>query len=91
MEKDLESHVDDVMSEHGVVGVMCTDDQGLSLIAKGTANPATAGFVQNLAESARKLYPDSEQQPVICLESDACNLLIKSQNKVTIAVHKVPS
>lgn len=91
MEKSLDSHLDDLMSEHGVIGVMCCDKQGLALEAKGTANPMYSGHVHSLVESAKKLYPSKEPHPVICLESDACNLLIKSEGNVTVAVHKVPS
>ncbi|KXJ20085.1 ragulator complex protein LAMTOR5 homolog [Exaiptasia diaphana] len=91
MEKAIESHVDDLMTEHGVIGVLCVDNQGLALTAKGTANPIHSGPVLNLAECAKKLYPEIEPQPVICLESDACNLLIRTQDKVTVAIHKVPS
>ncbi|XP_031552078.1 ragulator complex protein LAMTOR5 homolog [Actinia tenebrosa] len=91
MEKSLETHVEELMLEHGVIGVLCVDEQGLALTAKGTANPVNAGPISSLTESAKKLYPEIEPQPVICLESDACNLLIKSQDKVTTAIHKVPS
>jgi len=34
MEKSLDSHLDDLMSEHGVIGVMCCDKQGLALEGK---------------------------------------------------------
>ncbi|KAL9959442.1 hypothetical protein ACROYT_G032767 [Oculina patagonica] len=91
MEKSLDSHLDDIMSEHGVIGVLCSDQQGLALSAKGTANPMYAGLICSLVENAKKLYPDSEPQPVICLESDACNLLVRSEGNVTVAIHKVPS
>ncbi|KAK2571491.1 Ragulator complex protein LAMTOR5-like protein [Acropora cervicornis] len=37
MEKSLDSHLDDLMSEHGVIGVMCCDKQGLAL--EGTGRP----------------------------------------------------
>ncbi|CAH3180756.1 unnamed protein product [Porites lobata] len=71
MEKSLDSHLEDIMSEHGVIGVLCSDQQGLALSAKGTANPMYSGHVSSLVENARKLYPNKEPQPVICLESDA--------------------
>ncbi|CAH3112757.1 ragulator complex protein LAMTOR5 homolog [Pocillopora verrucosa] len=89
MEKSLDSHLDDIMSEHGVIGVLCSDQQGLALSAKGTANPIHAGLISSLAEDAKKLDPNTT--PVICLESDACNLLVRSEGDVTVAIHKVPS
>ncbi|CAH3112674.1 unnamed protein product [Pocillopora meandrina] len=89
MEKSLDSHLDDIMSEHGVIGVLCSDQQGLALSAKGTANPMYAGLISSLAENAKQIYPD--RVPVICLESDACNLLVRSEGNVTVAIHKVPS
>ncbi|XP_068713711.1 ragulator complex protein LAMTOR5 homolog isoform X2 [Montipora foliosa] len=79
------------MSEHGVIGVLCCDHQGLALAAKGTANPIYSGLVCSMVENAKKLYPNKESHPVICLESDACNLLVKSEGNVTVAIHKVPS
>ena len=42
-----------------------------SCTAKGTANAMYSGYVSSLVENARKLYPNKEPQPVICLESDA--------------------
>lgn len=91
MEKTLDSHLDEIMAEHGVIGVLCADQQGLALAAKGTASPVNAGLVCSLVQDARKLFPGTESQPVVCLESDACNLMIKSEDNVTVAIHKVPS
>ncbi|RMX60604.1 hypothetical protein pdam_00001365, partial [Pocillopora damicornis] len=45
-----------------------------------------AGLISSLAENAKQIYPD--RVPVICLESDACNLLVRSEGNVTVAIHK---
>ena len=37
-----------------------------------------AGLVSCLVESAKKLYPDIEPRPVICLESDAWYVFLEN-------------
>ncbi|XP_077982175.1 ragulator complex protein LAMTOR5 homolog [Glandiceps talaboti] len=90
MENSLEKHLDDTMNVHGVVGVLAADQQGLCLGAKGNAQVSAAGLISGLAEAAKGLSPDG-LSPVVCLESDTCNILVKSHDAVTMAVYKVAS
>ncbi|XP_028398207.1 ragulator complex protein LAMTOR5 homolog [Dendronephthya gigantea] len=91
MESDLESAVEELMQERGVVGVICTNEEGLALAVDGSALEVHAGIVSGLAQEARKIYPEIDSSPVVVLESDTCNLLIRSHEGTTTGVLKVPS
>ena len=41
------------------------------LSAKGTLSEGHAGSISVLTSEAKKLFPDVDAEPVICLESDA--------------------
>ena len=90
MESDLENAVCELMQERGVVGVICTNKEGLALAVDG-ASEVHAGVVSKLAQEAAKLYPEIDQSPIVVLESDTCNLLIRSCEGTTTGIFKVPS
>ncbi|XP_071817807.1 ragulator complex protein LAMTOR5-like [Apostichopus japonicus] len=90
METGLNNEIEETMNQQGVVGVICTDSQGLCLGAEGTASPHSAGVIAALALQAMQLSPEQSSAPVVCLESDKGNVLIKSHNDITVAVHKMP-
>ncbi|XP_070558529.1 ragulator complex protein LAMTOR5 homolog [Ptychodera flava] len=91
MESSLEKHLDDTMNVHGVVGVLAADQQGLCLGAKGNAQVKSAGAISGLSEAAKQISTDGQTSPVVCIESDTCNVLIKSHDTVTMAIYKVAS
>ncbi|XP_072027039.1 ragulator complex protein LAMTOR5-like [Amphiura filiformis] len=91
MEDPLESHLEETLNNPGVVGVLCTDKQGLCLTAKGTASPDSAGLVSAIAQQASQLLPDNNSAPVICIESDKGNVMIKTHEDITMAIHKMPT
>jgi hepatitis B virus X-interacting protein len=89
MENALERQLDETMNQSGVVGVVCADAKGLCLGARGNGSAQAAGHITTLADKARELAPYGSD-PVIVLESPGCNVLIKQQDGVTLAVNKVP-
>ncbi|XP_002732159.1 ragulator complex protein LAMTOR5 homolog [Saccoglossus kowalevskii] len=91
MEESLDKQLDDTMNVHGVVGVLAADHQGLCLASKGNAQVSGAGLMSSLAEAGKQLSSDEQKCPVVCLESDTCNILIKSHDNVTMAIYKVAS
>ncbi|CAB4006823.1 ragulator complex LAMTOR5 [Paramuricea clavata] len=70
MESDLESAVEELMQERGVVGVICTNQEGLALTVDGSASEVHAGLVSGIAQEARKLFPEIDLSPIVVLESD---------------------
>ncbi|XP_013395099.1 ragulator complex protein LAMTOR5 homolog [Lingula anatina] len=88
MEKALERQLDETMNNPGVVGVLCADKQGLCLGARGTGERQTCGLITSLAETAQKLHPDESSSPVISIETDNMQILIKSKEGITTAVYK---
>lgn len=91
MEGTLEQHLEDTMKSPAVVGVLCTDSQGLNLGCRGTLSDEHAGVISVLAQQAAKLTSDPTDTPVVCLESDSGNIMIQKHDSITVAVHKLAS
>ncbi|KAK1152267.1 ragulator complex protein LAMTOR5 [Huso huso] len=91
MESTLEQHLDDTMKNPAVVGVLCTDAQGHNLGCRGSLSDEHGGVVSVLAKQAAKLTRDPTDCPTVCLESDAGNILIRTHDSITVAVHKMSS
>ncbi|XP_071960928.1 ragulator complex protein LAMTOR5-like [Antedon mediterranea] len=88
MENELDTQLEKTMAAPGVSGVICTDQQGLCLGVKGEALLESAGLVTALAQQATLLSTDGSKVPVVCLEYDKGNILIKSEKGVSMAVRK---
>ena len=88
MEKVLEKHLDETFRLPGVAGVLCADENGLCLAAKGIAEKSAAGNIASIAKQAAQLHPNSSSHPVICIESETGSVLIKSQDDITMAIYK---
>ncbi|KAG6935369.1 late endosomal/lysosomal adaptor, MAPK and MTOR activator 5, partial [Chelydra serpentina] len=91
MEGTLEQHLEDTMKNPSIVGVLCTDSQGLNLGCRGTLSDEHAGVISVLAQQAAKLTSDPTDVPVVCLESDNGNIMIQKHDSITVAVHKMAS
>lgn len=89
MESDLELVLDETMRQPGVSGVVCIDNQGLPLAAKGMASTNSAGLISGLVKEVSMLFPDLDETPIVTLEGETNNLLIKSEDKITLGIHKV--
>eukprot|EP00795_Rhopilema_esculentum_P002342 gene2342-17979_t len=79
------------MEEPGVTGVLCIDNQGLPIAVKGNANKNSSGPIASLIQEASAIYPDDDPNPIVTLEGETGNLLIKKQEKISMAIHKVKS
>ncbi|XP_046327255.1 ragulator complex protein LAMTOR5-like [Haliotis rufescens] len=88
MEKGLEKHMDETFKLPGVAAVLCTDGHGLCLGAKGSAPKHSSGPIATLAAMAGDLGPSGAASPVVCIESEAGSVLIKSCDNLTVAVFK---
>ena len=76
---------------NSIVGVLCTDSQGLNLGCRGTLSDEHAGVICVLAQQAAKLTSDPTDIPVVCLESDNENIMIQKHDGITVTVHKMAS
>ncbi|WAR25722.1 LTOR5-like protein [Mya arenaria] len=74
----------------GIAGVICTDEHGLCLGAKGVATRETSGHIANIAESAARLNPNLPP-PVIAIESEGGSILIKKEGTITMGIYKSPN
>ncbi|NXW49568.1 LTOR5 protein, partial [Nyctiprogne leucopyga] len=93
MEGTLEQHLEDTMKSPAVVGVLCTDSQGLNL----GCNAELGGLLQplnhtpihlptHISSSSAQLAP---QLPQHC--SHSRNIMIQKHDSITVAVHKLAS
>ncbi|XP_054291561.1 ragulator complex protein LAMTOR5-like [Pongo pygmaeus] len=90
MEATLEQHLEDTMKNPSIVGVLCTDSQGLNLGWRGTLSDEHAGVISVPPQQAAKLISDPTDIPVVCLESDNGNIMIQKHDGI-VAVHKMAS
>jgi len=88
MEKPLDRQLEEIINSAGVQGVMCADMQGFCVANKGVISKQTAGVVTSLAQQASALHPEEKIAPVIVIESDAGNLIIKQNNDISMAILK---
>ncbi|XP_077323484.1 ragulator complex protein LAMTOR5 isoform X2 [Lithobates pipiens] len=91
MEAALEQHLEDTMKNPSIVGVICTDSQGLNLGCCGSLSDGHAGIISILPQLAAKLTADHTDVPVVCLESDSGTIMIQKHDQLTVAVHKMSS
>ncbi|KAM4701090.1 ragulator complex protein LAMTOR5 [Discoglossus pictus] len=91
MEAALEQHLEDTMKNPSIVGVLCTDSQGLNLGCCGSLSDEHAGAISILPQQAAKLTLDPTDIPVVCLESDNGSIMIQKHDHLTVAVHKMSS
>ncbi|XP_032898152.1 ragulator complex protein LAMTOR5 [Amblyraja radiata] len=89
MEAVLEQQLQETMKNPAIIGVLCADEQGLNLGCRGSLVDEHAGVVSVLAQQAAKLTADPTDVPVICLESDNGNIMIRKHGSITIAVQKM--
>ncbi|XP_072886618.1 ragulator complex protein LAMTOR5 isoform X1 [Hemitrygon akajei] len=89
MEAVLEQQLRETMKNPAIIGVLCADVQGLNLGCRGSLIDEHAGVVSVLAQQAAKLTTDPTDVPVICLESDNGNIMIRKHGSITVAVHKM--
>ncbi|KAM8895949.1 ragulator complex protein LAMTOR5-like [Lycaon pictus] len=91
IEATLQQHLKDTMKNPPIVGVLCTDSQGLNMSCYGILSDEHAGVISVLAQQAAKLTPDPTDIPVVCLESDNGNIMIQKHDSITVAMHKMAS
>ncbi|XP_018412757.1 PREDICTED: ragulator complex protein LAMTOR5 isoform X2 [Nanorana parkeri] len=91
MEAALEQHLEDTMKNPSIVGIICTDSQGLNLGCCGSLSDEHAGIISILPQLAAKLAADHTDVPVVCLESDSGTIMIQTHAQLTVAVHKMSS
>ncbi|BFZ10781.1 hypothetical protein BsWGS_13820 [Bradybaena similaris] len=89
MEKALEKQMDEAFRLPGVSGIVCVDNNGLCLGAKGVIPGQCNGSISTLAAQASKLSRSvNAPNPVICLESEHGSVLIKKTDHLTTAIFK---
>ncbi|XP_044151220.1 ragulator complex protein LAMTOR5-like [Bufo gargarizans] len=91
MEAALEQHLEETMKILSIVGILCTDSQGLNLGCCGSLSDEHAGVISILPQQAAQLTADPTDMPVVCLESDNGTIMIQKHDRLTVAVHKMTS
>lgn len=80
--------VDSNLNGQGTIaGVVVADNRGLCIQAQGIGQAKSAGLVAALANQASLLEPGREN-PVILLEGNEYNYLLKKEDNVTVAIIK---
>uniref|UniRef100_A0A8C5M270 Ragulator complex protein LAMTOR5 n=1 Tax=Leptobrachium leishanense TaxID=445787 RepID=A0A8C5M270_9ANUR len=67
----LTLNLEDKMKNPSIVGILCTDSQGLNLGCKGSLSDEHAGVISILPQQAARLTLDPTDVPVVCLEADS--------------------
>ncbi|XP_019881177.1 ragulator complex protein LAMTOR5-like [Aethina tumida] len=87
MEKHLNRVMEEINNQPGVYGCVLSDHQGLCLGAQGKASTDSSGIISAIAEQAAKLEPRNVM-PIICLENDNRQIIIRRHGVVTCAIYK---
>jgi len=88
MDNQFTELLNQITSEPGVTGILCSDKNGLCLAARGTGNLNTSGYLTSILKRAQKI--SEEEDPTIQIETDSSNVLIKSNGDITLAIIKQP-
>uniref|UniRef100_A0A2L2Y275 Late endosomal/lysosomal adaptor and MAPK and MTOR activator 5 n=1 Tax=Parasteatoda tepidariorum TaxID=114398 RepID=A0A2L2Y275_PARTP len=84
METKIRNVILDVASKPGVTGVLIADQNGLCLGSKGSIDSSVSGSLVHLMQLAKKLEPT--KSPILKLEADISSIIIKSDDKITLAL-----
>ncbi|ELR20687.1 hbxip, putative [Acanthamoeba castellanii str. Neff] len=90
LDGSFEKAMTNLLHESGVVGVSSTDQNGLCVSAKGSANASASGYIRSLANRARELAPSDSEKPTICIETESTNIFIRDEDNLTVAVYRIP-
>ncbi|CAG2161186.1 unnamed protein product [Oppiella nova] len=85
MEKQLKDISAEALNNDKVCGFLCVDNNGLCLTASGEANERSSGTVATIASLAQKL---DSSNPIVSIESDKRQILIKTTKDITTAIYK---
>ncbi|EGC36132.1 hypothetical protein DICPUDRAFT_87541 [Dictyostelium purpureum] len=89
MDKQLSETFNHLSQQNGVVGYSVVDENGLCLKAHGPGQNNNAGFYKSLLDKSRQLSEGSEVASVT-IETDTTNIFIQHNQKITLAVSKLP-
>lgn len=73
-------------TEHNVVDALCNDESGFCLEARGSLDPRTSGVYTSLVRLASQLEGRQEGVPLITIESEKGNIIVKEFDGHTVAV-----
>ncbi|CAG5132290.1 unnamed protein product [Candidula unifasciata] len=89
MEKALDKQMHDALHVSGASGIICVDNSGLCLGAKGTIPQQCSGSLYSLVSQAAELSQSPNVvNPVICLEAENGSVFVKKTDRLTTAVFK---
>ncbi|KAB7499749.1 Ragulator complex protein LAMTOR5 [Armadillidium nasatum] len=70
MEATFDNRLNEISEAPGVLGVLCSDHQGLCLGVRGKAVNNNCGLIANIANLVSEIEPQNEEEPVILLDSN---------------------
>mmetsp|Transcript_17518 Transcript_17518/g.30643 ORF Transcript_17518/g.30643 Transcript_17518/m.30643 type:complete len:90 (-) Transcript_17518:932-1201(-) len=88
MEKEINTVVDDISSQPGVVGVVACDKHGLCLGATGSVRNDASGYVTSLITFAERISEDTTP-PTVTIETDSKHIFVQKKNDVTLGIYKL--
>jgi predicted regulator of Ras-like GTPase activity (Roadblock/LC7/MglB family) len=75
-----------IASKSAVTGFLCADSNGLCISAKKDFKEKDAGTVSAIYAMATELTEDSSSSPIIVIEMETKNILIKEYDSMVVAV-----
>merc|ERR1711924_489127 len=91
MEAPLNEAVDKLMQDESVTGVLCADQQGLCLSARGDAKAEAAGALSALGSHAQQLGAPDQGAAVVILDTNSSNILVTSTEDLLTAIFRKPA
>eukprot|EP00640_Fibrocapsa_japonica_P000187 CAMPEP_0113937336 /NCGR_PEP_ID=MMETSP1339-20121228/3977_1 /TAXON_ID=94617 /ORGANISM="Fibrocapsa japonica" /LENGTH=92 /DNA_ID=CAMNT_0000940059 /DNA_START=66 /DNA_END=344 /DNA_ORIENTATION=+ /assembly_acc=CAM_ASM_000762 len=77
-----------LLVDHGISGIICNDADGLCLGAAGVVADNSGSYAAVADGAALLAAQAGEPPPVVLIETDKRNIILKKYNKLTVAVYK---
>lgn len=91
MEAELEKTIQSIYDKDpSISGLVITDDMGLCLATRGSVPEEAAGLVASIASNSESLglAESNDHSPVVQIEAERMNIIIKRTDRVTIGIFK---
>ncbi|KAI9298488.1 hypothetical protein K502DRAFT_346074 [Neoconidiobolus thromboides FSU 785] len=90
MDSEIDKMIEECLADESVNGILITDDNGLCLLARGTASSSASGYLASIGRRVKEIgefHNKENENPSICLQLKNSKVFIKNHRSYTIAMY----